>query len=147
MNAVARAITIVGGPTPASFACRVSTAALYKWRKLGRVLDAHAAVLLSRATEAAGELVTVGELAGVDILANPRPTGTDGTAATTGAAVRAKASRGRAAGDGAVAAVLAVDEPKRLYGTVRARKDPGLTGTCNQSSAVTIVVTPVTRAA
>lgn len=71
MNPVIRAVRLVGGPTQASFLCRVSAAAIFKWRKLGRVYDARAAVLLARASG-----VPIEQLAGVDVgdgTAGPAP--------------------------------------------------------------------------
>jgi len=46
-NAVEEAIQAVGGPTKASYVCRVSVGAIWKWRQTGRVSDGRAAVLLS----------------------------------------------------------------------------------------------------
>jgi hypothetical protein len=64
-NPVAQAVELVGGPTQASFTCRVSAATIYQWRKLGYVPDAKSAVLLSRAT---GGEIGVAILAGVDAI-------------------------------------------------------------------------------
>lgn len=73
-NPVERAVQMVGGPTEASILLHVSVAALYKWRKLGMVPDARAAVLLSRATN--GQIGIV-ELAGFAVVEGgaPEPTG------------------------------------------------------------------------
>jgi hypothetical protein len=49
-NAVEQAIQAVGGPTKASYVCRVSVGAIWKWRQQGRVSDGRAAVLLSQAS-------------------------------------------------------------------------------------------------
>ena len=49
-NAVARAVRLLGGPTKATFVCRVSVNTIHVWRRDGYVRDARAAVLLSRAS-------------------------------------------------------------------------------------------------
>lgn len=72
MNAVDRAVQLVGGPTQASFICRCSAASIYKWRQLGFVYDSRAAVRLARASG-----VPVEQLAG---LAETEGGGTDGPA-------------------------------------------------------------------
>lgn len=60
-NAVTEAVRRVGGPTKASHVCRVSAAAVYKWRKLGYVPDTRAALALAAASG-----VTIEALAGTD---------------------------------------------------------------------------------
>src|SRR5262249_31307574 len=65
VNAVERAIQALGGPTPASYVCRVSVNAIWHWRKMGRVRHAEGLVRLWRAAVAAGLDVTIDELAGL----------------------------------------------------------------------------------
>lgn len=66
-NPVTTAVDVVGGPTQASFICRVSAAAIYKWRKEGWVQDSRAAVLLARATQEKGTPISVAALAGLEV--------------------------------------------------------------------------------
>jgi hypothetical protein len=47
---VDRAVGKVGGPTEASWICRVSFAAIYKWRRQGFINDGLAAVRLAQAS-------------------------------------------------------------------------------------------------
>ena len=49
-NAVARAVSIVGGPTKAARICRVSNAAIHKWLQRGRISLLVHALRLSRAS-------------------------------------------------------------------------------------------------
>jgi predicted site-specific integrase-resolvase len=49
-NAVARAVSAVGGPTKAARICQVSNAAIHKWLRRGRISLLVHAVRLSRAS-------------------------------------------------------------------------------------------------
>jgi len=62
-NAVEEAIQLAGGPTKASYVCRVSVGAIWKWRQTGRVSDGRAAVLLSEETG-----VPVKALVGLEVI-------------------------------------------------------------------------------
>lgn len=70
-NPVELAVRLVGGPTQASFICRMSAAAVSKWCRLGIVADARAAVLLSQATNG---VVSVAQLAGLHVINGGAPT-------------------------------------------------------------------------
>src|SRR5215510_9140739 len=64
-SAIERLIQALGGPTPASYVARVSVAALWKWRREGRVTHPKGMVRLWHAAQAVGLDITVDELAGL----------------------------------------------------------------------------------
>lgn len=78
-TAVDEAVRLVGGPTKAALACRVSFHAVYKWRIKGLISDSRSAVMLSEAT---GGRVSVRELAGIPPGEGPGIDATDTAPAT-----------------------------------------------------------------
>jgi hypothetical protein len=61
-NLVARAIEAVGGPTQASYICRVSAGTIFKWRTNKFIWDGPAAKALAAAAREAGLDVTTDQL-------------------------------------------------------------------------------------
>src|SRR5262252_8704482 len=61
-NPVVEAIRRLGGPSQVSYLCRISVAAVYKWRDHGRVTNARCAVIVAEATG-----MSVKELVGLGV--------------------------------------------------------------------------------